>query len=36
MEDEEAGQIPVAFVVKLAGSELTSEDVIQYVAGQVK
>ncbi|KAM0942039.1 putative AMP-dependent synthetase/ligase, AMP-binding, AMP-binding enzyme domain, ANL [Dioscorea sansibarensis] len=35
MEDEEAGQIPAAFVVKSAGSELTSEHVIQFVASQV-
>ncbi|KAJ0966648.1 hypothetical protein J5N97_023565 [Dioscorea zingiberensis] len=35
MEDEEAGQIPVAFVVKSAGSGLTSEDVIQFVTHQV-
>ena len=35
MEDEEAGQIPMAYVVRAAGSELTEEQVIQFVANQV-
>ncbi|KAE7997121.1 hypothetical protein FH972_001779 [Carpinus fangiana] len=35
VEDEEAGQIPMAYVVKAAGSELNEEEVIQFVAGQV-
>lgn len=34
-EDEEAGEIPVAFVVRKPGSMLTSKDVIDYVAKQV-
>lgn len=32
---EEVGEIPVAFIVKRPGSELSSEDVINYVSGQV-
>ena len=35
MEDEEAGQIPMAYAVRAAGSELTEEQVIQFVANQV-
>ncbi|XAR72153.1 hypothetical protein NMG60_11018694 [Bertholletia excelsa] len=35
LEDEEAGQIPMAYVVRAGGSELSEEQVIQYVAGQV-
>nr|APR63879.1 hypothetical protein [Populus tomentosa] len=35
VEDEEAGQIPMAYVVRTAGSELTEEKVIQFVANQV-
>ncbi|XP_011031616.1 PREDICTED: 4-coumarate--CoA ligase-like 7 [Populus euphratica] len=35
VEDEEAGQIPMAYVVRAAGSELTEEQVIQFVANQV-
>ncbi|XVE75458.1 hypothetical protein DITRI_Ditri12bG0095500 [Diplodiscus trichospermus] len=35
VEDEESGQIPVAYVVKTAGSQLTEEEVIHFVAGQV-
>lgn len=35
MEDEEAGQIPMAYVVKAAGAELTEAQVIEYVARQV-
>ncbi|XP_011024332.1 PREDICTED: 4-coumarate--CoA ligase-like 5 isoform X2 [Populus euphratica] len=34
VEDEEAGQIPMAYVVRTAGSELTEEQVIQFVANQ--
>ncbi|KAK2373708.1 4-coumarate--CoA ligase [Trifolium repens] len=34
-KDEEAGEIPVAFVVKKAGSLLSPKDVIDYVAKQV-
>ncbi|KAL3684289.1 hypothetical protein R1sor_002311 [Riccia sorocarpa] len=33
--DEEAGEIPVAFVVKRAGSNLTEADVMQFVADRV-
>ncbi|KAJ6311466.1 hypothetical protein OIU77_013261 [Salix suchowensis] len=35
VEDEEAGQIPLAYVVRTPGSELTEEQVIQFVAIQV-
>nr|WAU48309.1 4-coumarate: coenzyme A ligase [Gloriosa superba] len=34
-EDEDAGEIPVAFVVRMHGSSLSSSEVIQYVAKQV-
>ncbi|KAM7463851.1 hypothetical protein LguiA_031972 [Lonicera macranthoides] len=35
LEDEEVGQIPMAYVVRAAGCELTEEQVIQFVAAQV-
>ncbi|GAA0142757.1 ligase [Lithospermum erythrorhizon] len=35
LEDEEAGQIPVAHIVRAAGAELTEDQVIQFVARQV-
>ncbi|KAG4997901.1 hypothetical protein JHK85_029340 [Glycine max] len=35
VEDEETGQIPMAYVVRAAGSELSENQVIQFVAGQV-
>ncbi|XP_057462799.1 probable CoA ligase CCL5 [Actinidia eriantha] len=35
VEDEAAGQIPMAYVVRPAGSELTEDQVIQFVASQV-
>lgn len=35
VEDEEAGQIPMAYVVRAAGSQLTEDQVIQFVAAQV-
>uniref|UniRef100_A0A452YR60 4-coumarate--CoA ligase n=1 Tax=Aegilops tauschii subsp. strangulata TaxID=200361 RepID=A0A452YR60_AEGTS len=34
-EDEEAGEIPVAFVVRRSGSRLTCVQVMEYVAKQV-
>lgn len=34
-EDEKAGEIPVAFVVRKPGSKLTSEEVMEFVAKQV-
>ncbi|KAK4385562.1 4-coumarate--CoA ligase-like 7 [Sesamum angolense] len=34
-EDEAAGQIPIAYVVRAAGSELTEDQIIQFVANQV-
>ncbi len=33
--DDEAGEVPVAFVVRRAGSALTENDVQAHVAGQV-
>lgn len=35
VEDDEAGQIPMAYVVKAVGSELIADQLIQFVAGQV-
>ncbi|KAK9064057.1 hypothetical protein SSX86_017929 [Deinandra increscens subsp. villosa] len=35
LEDEEAGEIPMAYVVRAIGSELSEDQVIQFVAGQV-
>nr|GMD33634.1 4-coumarate--CoA ligase-like 5 [Ipomoea batatas] len=34
LEDEEAGEIPVAYVVRASGSELTEEQIVQFVASQ--
>ncbi|KAJ0102176.1 hypothetical protein Patl1_06000 [Pistacia atlantica] len=35
LEDEEAGEIPMAYVVRATGSQLTEDQVIQFVAAQV-
>ncbi|KAL2324960.1 hypothetical protein Fmac_024018 [Flemingia macrophylla] len=35
VEDEETGQIPMAYVVRADGSKLSEDQVIQFVAGQV-
>ncbi|CAI9766207.1 unnamed protein product [Fraxinus pennsylvanica] len=35
VEDEESGQIPMAYVVKASGSDLNEDQVIQFVAEQV-
>ncbi|KAL7215222.1 hypothetical protein ACSBR1_027394 [Camellia fascicularis] len=35
VEDEEAGQIPMAYVVRAAGSELAEDEIIKFVASQV-
>jgi 4-coumarate--CoA ligase len=35
LSDEEAGEIPVAYVVRRAGSEATAEQIMEFVAGQV-
>ncbi|CAK8572971.1 unnamed protein product [Lathyrus sativus] len=35
VEDEETGQIPMAYVVRRASSQLSEDQVIQFVAGQV-
>ncbi|KAA8534466.1 hypothetical protein F0562_031983 [Nyssa sinensis] len=35
IENEEAGQIPMAYVVTAAGSEFTEDQIIQFVASQV-
>ncbi|PIN04540.1 Acyl-CoA synthetase [Handroanthus impetiginosus] len=34
LEDEEAGQIPLAYVVRAAGAKLTEDQIIQFVANQ--
>jgi hypothetical protein len=34
-KDEEAGEIPVAFVVRKSGTALSSAQVMEYVAKQV-
>lgn len=33
MPDEDAGELPRAYVVKKAGKEVTEEELIAYVAG---
>mgnify|MGYP002778300071 FL=1 len=35
LRDEEAGEIPMAFVVRKAGSELSEEGVMEFIAAQV-
>ena len=35
MPDEQAGELPVAFVVKANGGEITEEDVKQFISEQV-
>lgn len=35
LEDEEAGEVPMAYIVRETGSELSEYQVIQFVAGQV-
>ncbi|KAI7753038.1 hypothetical protein M8C21_016793 [Ambrosia artemisiifolia] len=35
LEDEEAGEIPMAYVVRAEGSQLSEDQVIQFVASQV-
>lgn len=36
MKEEAAGEVPVAFVVKSKDSELSEDDVKQFVSKQVK
>ena len=36
MMDDSCGEIPVAFVVACGGSDITEDEVKQYVAKQVK
>ncbi|KAK1421216.1 hypothetical protein QVD17_23392 [Tagetes erecta] len=35
LEDEEAGEVPMAYVVRAEGSQLSEDQVIQFVANQV-
>lgn len=35
LEDEEAGEIPMAYVVRAAGCQLSEDQVIKFVASQV-
>ncbi|GJU44079.1 4-coumarate--CoA ligase 5-like protein [Tanacetum coccineum] len=35
LEDEEAGEVPMAYIVRETGYELNEDQVIQFVAGQV-
>ncbi|KAJ0552807.1 putative AMP-dependent synthetase/ligase, AMP-binding, AMP-binding enzyme domain, ANL [Helianthus annuus] len=35
LEDEEAGQVPMAYIVKARGSELSEDQVMQFIAAQV-
>ena len=35
LEDEEAGEVPMAYIVRETGFELNEDEVIQFVAGQV-
>lgn len=36
MKDDLAGEIPVAFIVRTEGSELTEDEIKQFVAKEVK
>ncbi|CAH1430410.1 unnamed protein product [Lactuca virosa] len=35
LENEDAGEVPMAYIVRATGSELSEEQVMQFVAGQV-
>ncbi|KAM0042610.1 putative AMP-dependent synthetase/ligase, AMP-binding, AMP-binding enzyme domain, ANL [Helianthus debilis subsp. tardiflorus] len=35
LEDDEAGQVPMAYIVKARGSELSEDQVMQFIAAQV-
>jgi acyl-coenzyme A synthetase/AMP-(fatty) acid ligase len=36
MQDELAGEVPVAFVVRIEGSEISENEIKQFVAKEVK
>lgn len=36
MQDEVAGEVPVAFVVSSEGSQVTEDDVTSYICKQVR
>jgi 4-coumarate--CoA ligase len=35
MKDEDSGEIPVAFVIKSENSQVTGEEIMQYISKQV-
>lgn len=35
MKDENAGEVPVAFVARLNGSKITEDEIKQYISKQV-
>jgi 4-coumarate--CoA ligase len=35
MKDEAAGEVPIAFVVRVNGSKITEDEIKQYISKQV-